>query len=375
VEETVAVRKPLERASTLPRWFYHDPSIYELEVERFLTRMWLCTGREEDVANPGDFLVRDIGNESVILVRGQDGRVRAFHNVCRHRGTRLVEDSGCSKTKAFQCEYHTWTYGLDGKLLGAPLMDNVQDFDRAEYGLLPLATETWGGFVFINLDPGAQPLHQSLGAFMDKWKRFPLSELRRGGRLEYDIAANWKILCENYSECYHCAPVHPDLNRITRYDSGENDTYMSRNKLGPYSGGYMAFTGDYTSMTLSGYSKRPPIRGGTEEDRRRIYYYLVFPNMFFSLDPDYLMVHTIWPQGPERSRVECDFYFDPPAMADPSFDPTDVTEMWDRINRQDWRVCELTHRGTASKYARAGRYSETEDLVHDFDAFIADGLN
>lgn len=366
------VRRPLAQASNLPRYYYHDPRVYEKEIDRFFTRMWLFAGREEEIPKPGDYIVRNIGAESVVIVRGQDHKVRAFHNFCRHRGTRLLSDPRGSTGGAIQCDYHAWTYGLDGSLLGAPHMDLTEGFDRADYPLLPVRLERWQGFLAINLSLDAPTLREALGNFLDKWKGFHLDELRRGGSLVYDLPINWKILEENYSECYHCAPIHPELNRITRYDSGKNYDYLTHGKL--YSGGYMEFNGDYTSMTLSGYSKRPPIRGFPKDELRRLYYFLVFPNMFFSLDPDYLMVHLIWPDGPERSIVECDFYFDPPAMGDPSFDPSDAVQMWDTINRQDWHVCEKTHRGTASRFNVPGRFSNQENLVHDFDKFIVEGL-
>lgn len=366
------VRRSLAQASNLPRHYYHDLRIYEKEMDRFFTRMWLFAGREEDIPKPGDYIVRNIGAESVVIVRSQDHKVRAFHNFCRHRGTRLLSDARGSTGGAIQCEYHAWTYGLDGSLLGAPHMDLTEGFDRADYPLLPVRLERWQGFLAINLSLDAPTLREALGTFLDKWKGFRLDELRRSGHLVYDLPINWKILEENYSECYHCAPIHPELNRITRYDGGKNYDYLTHGKL--YSGGYMEFNGDYTSMTLSGYSKRPPIRGFPKDELRRLYYFLVFPNMFFSLDPDYLMVHLIWPDGPERSIVECDFYFDPPAMGDPSFDPSDAVQMWDTINRQDWHVCEKTHRGTASRFNVPGRFSNQENLVHDFDKFIVEGL-
>jgi len=351
--------------------FYTDESVFRKEIEAFFYRSWLNVAREEAIPDPGDFVTREIGDESMILVRGTDGRVRAFYNVCRHRGTRLVEEAEGHKLRSIVCPYHGWTYSPEGSLVGAPHTDDIVDFRREDQGLVPIRVEPWGGFLWVNLEPSAPPISEDLGRFFAKFDRFPLCELRLASRQTYDVRANWKILVENYQECYHCAPIHPDLNRITPYFSGEvHDYFVDGPRMTPFSGGYMEFAKDFESMTWSGYTKRPPLKGMTDVDRRRIYYYAIFPNLFFSLHPDFLMVHRTWPHATDRSTVECEFYFDVAAMAAPDFDPSDAVELWDLINRQDWAVCEREMKGVRSRSFKGGRYSEQEPQVYDFDEYV-----
>jgi Rieske 2Fe-2S family protein len=172
--------------------------------------------------------------------------------------------------------------------------------------------------------------------------------------MSYEVEANWKVLVENFSECYHCAPVHPSLNRLTPYLSGDNDARFSdQGTHSLFSGGFMEFAQDFQSMTRTGYTNRPLVPGMTPTDRRRVYYYVVFPNLFFSLHPDYLMIHRGWPVSPSHSRIENEFYFTAEAMAAPGFDPSDAAGLWDEINRQDWAVCELAQEGMGSRAWRA----------------------
>ncbi len=354
---------------------YWDPSIYEIELDRCFYRNWLCVGREEQLSKPGDFRTRAVGREQILLVRDTDGTLRGFYNLCRHRGSRVVVPAEGTGARSFICPYHAWSYGLDGRLVGAPHMDGQPGFERAESGLHPIRVATWGGFVWANLEPGGETLAAALAPFFGRFDRLPLADLRLGGRREYEVEANWKILVENFSECYHCAPVHPALNRLTPYLSGANDArFLGPSGPGRFAGGYMEFAGDFQSMTRTGYTRRPRIPGTTAEDRRRVYYYVVFPNLFFSLHPDYLMVHRCWPTSPTHSRIENEFYFPPQAMDDPTFDPTDAIDLWDEINRQDWEVCALAQQGMRSRAWSGGRYSDKEPLVRDFDAFVAHEL-
>jgi Rieske 2Fe-2S family protein len=354
---------------------YWDPSLLATELEALFYRNWLCVAREEELAHPGDFLTRKIGTESVVFVREPGGSVRGFYNVCRHRGTRVVSEPDGTGRHSFVCPYHSWTYDLNGRLLAARHMDGQPEFDRADHGLLPVRVDSWGGFVWTCLDAEGPSLGASLGSFFDRFARFPLADLRRGARQEYEVEANWKVLVENFSECYHCAPVHPNLNRLTPYLSGENDaSFHPKEGRSLFAGGFMTFTKDYQSMTRSGYTSRPMLPGTSPEDRRRVYYYVVFPNMFFSLHPDFLMVHRCWPTSVSHSRIENEFYFPRAVVESAGFDPSDATDLWDEINRQDWNVCELAQEGTGSRAWKGGRYSDRERMVRDFDAFVAEEL-
>jgi Rieske 2Fe-2S family protein len=305
-------------------------------------------------------------------VRGRDDVLRAFHNVCRHRGSTLIDaaqDGGTGHVVRFQCPYHAWIYDLDGSLKRAPHTDELTDFAAADNELLPVRVETWAGFVFVNLDRDAAALVDYLADFPAAISDYPLSRLRRARRIEYDVAANWKVVGENYSECYHCPGVHPQLNRLSPYDRGRN---LKSN--GPWAGGWMELVDDADTMSVDGGANgRPPLAGIDGDKLRRVYYFVVWPNLLLSLHPDYVMTHQVWPIDAERSRVVCDWLFDPQTMALPDFDPSDAIDFWDLTNRQDWAVCERQQIGTRSRAYVAGRYSLMEDMVHAFDLMVADG--
>jgi glycine betaine catabolism A len=362
---------PLGSGRTPDGRVYWDPQVLATELDRFFYRNWLCVGREEQLRAAGDFITRPVGRENMLIVRDSGGGLRGFYNLCRHRGTRVVVGSEGKGAHSFICPYHAWTYNLEGQLIGALHMQGVPDFDRKEYSLHPIRVETWGGFVWANLDPSAPSLREALSPFFGRFDRFPLADLRLGGRQEYEVEANWKILVENFSECYHCAPVHPSLNRLTPYTSGENDaSFMDPDGRSLFSGGFMEFTKDYQSMTRTGYTNRPLIPGMTSVDKRRVYYYVVFPNLFFSLHPDYLMIHRCWPTSPTHSRIENEFYFPAAAIEAKGFDPRDAIDLWNEINLQDWTVCALAQEGTGSRAWTGGPYSDREVLVRDFDTFV-----
>jgi len=354
---------------------YWDPDVLRTELEQFFYRSWVNVGRVESVPGAGDFFTRPVGRENILFVRGPDGTIRGFYNLCRHRGTRVEIATEGKGAHSFICPYHSWAYDLTGRLIGALHMKEQVDFDRKDYGLHPVRVETWGGFIWANLEPTGPDLRASLGPFFGRFERFPIVDLRLGAKMSYEVEANWKVLVENFSECYHCAPVHPSLNRLTPYLSGDNDARFSDEATRSlFSGGFMEFAQDFQSMTRTGYTTRPLVPGMTPIDKKRVYYYVVFPNLFFSLHPDYLMVHRCWPTSVSHSRVENEFYFTQEAMAAPGFDPSDASGLWDEINRQDWAVCELAQEGVASRAWNGGRYSDQEELVHDFDEFVTGRL-
>jgi phenylpropionate dioxygenase-like ring-hydroxylating dioxygenase large terminal subunit len=368
--DLASIRRPLEEATTLPGRFYHDPAIHREELQRIFTSMWLCVGREEEVADPGDFLTRSVGTESVMVVRDAEGEVRAFHNVCRHRGSRILTETSGKGLTRLQCPYHAWTYELHGALRVAPHMEEARNFDKRDFSLNRVRLERWDGFLFVSFSPKEPPLFEHLGEMARKFERYRMGTLKRGKRITYTVEANWKLLCENYSECYHCALIHPELNRVSHYLSGCTDL-----SNGATVGGWMDLRKeDYSTMTLSGKTERPAFASIDPEDLRRIHYYIVYPNMLLSLHPDYVMTHTIWPEGPARSEVVCEFLFDPKAMARDDFDPSDAVDFWDLTNRQDWRACELAQQGVGSAAYERGRLSSLEWMVHIFDNFYADRL-
>ena len=368
-EEIAAIRAPFRRATLLPGRAYHDESIYAWEAEHVFFRDWIAVGRAEELPEPGSFVLRDVFGESVILVRGRDDVVRAFYNVCRHRGT-AVEERDCGKAVRFQCPYHAWIYDLDGRLIRARHVEDLEDFSFETSGLRPIRAETWGGFVFLCFaDEAATP---ALRAFMGDWFDHhagfgrDMSTLRRAARLTYEVNANWKIVAENYSECYHCPPVHPLLNKLTPYDLGED--FLAE---GPWKGGWMVFADGCETMSMDGTrGGRPLLYARDEMEARRIFYYILWPNLIVSVHPDYVLTHQAWPDGPNRSTVLCDLYVEADRLG--TVDVSGAVEFWDITNREDYHVVEMQQQGTRSRSWTAGRYSNQEASVHAFDLMVAD---
>jgi len=347
---------------TLPGHYYTSPEIYAEELERIFTRRWICGGRAGEIANPGDYVLRTIAGESVIVVRGRDGALRAFYNVCRHRGTRLCEEPRGRFSETIQCPYHAWTYTIDGQLIGAPHMNEVAGFDKREYPLHPVALETWEGLLFLHLSRDPEPFGEAFAPLVGRFSRFNLPRLRSARRIEYDVAANWKLIFQNYSECLHCPVIHPGLAQLTPYTSGENDLLD-----GPYLGGYMVITREGGSLTLSGRACGAPVGELPAEDVNRVYFYSIFPNLLLSLHPDYVMFHTLWPDGPARTHITCEWLFHTDSFELPGFDPDDAVRFWDETNRQDWHICEQSHAGVSSRAYQPGPYSPREGISAAWD--------
>ena len=305
---------------TLPGRFYTSDEVYGLEQECIFRRHWICAGREDRIPETGDYFVRTIGADSVIFVRARDGEVRAFHNVCRHRGSRLCDGESGRFKSAIRCPYHSWAYGLDGELIVAPFMEGSADFDARDYPLHPVRLELWEGFLYFSLAREPERFETNYEALIGKFSRYQLNELRSCGKIDYDIRANWKLIFENYSECYHCTTVHPALVKLSPSDSGANDLVE-----GPFLGGYMEVKAGKGSMSLSGNACGIPIGVLPEKDQHRVYYYTLFPNVLLSLHPDYVMVHTLWPVSPCFARLSsAQWLFHPYAPDQTDFDPNDA---------------------------------------------------
>ena len=369
-DELASIRRPYRAARLLPGRAYHDPAIHDWERERFLRHDWVVVGRESEAPEAGTYFTTELDGEPLLVVRGRNGQLRAFYNVCQHRGTAVVEEP-CGKAVRFQCPYHAWIYDLEGNLVRAKHTEDLEDFSLSDFGLNGVRLETWQGFVFLNLDPGAAPLRDQLGDLVERFARFDFAALRPARTITYDVAANWKFIAENYSECYHCPGLHPQLNQLTPYDVG-----AEYEPQGAWQGGWMELVAGAETMALDGGQGsrrgRPAMTGITALDERRIDYYIIWPTTFLSIHPDYLLVHRLSPDGPSRTRIVCEFLFPESTIAMPGFDPSDAVAFWDLTNIQDWHACELQQRGTASRSWVAGRYSNLEESVHAFDQMVAD---
>jgi Rieske 2Fe-2S family protein len=349
-------------ARTLARQYFVSPDVFAQEREKIFSKQWMLVGHQSQIAKAGDYFVQEVAGESVIIVRDKNGKVHGFYNVCRHRGTRLCEEKNGRLSAAIQCPYHAWTYGIDGRLIGAPHMDDVPGFDKADYSLHGVNLALWEGFIFVNLADEPSSLEEWFAPLAGKFAHWNMSILRSAKRIEYDVRANWKLIFENYSECYHCPGVHPTLAKLTPYDSAENDL-----SEGPFLGGFMPITKGH-SLTMSGNACALGVTDeAEEEEKHRVFYYSIFPNMLLSMHPDYVMVHQLWPQSPERTLILCDWFFNPEAFDRADFHPEDAIEFWDMTNKQDWHVCELSQQGIASRAYQPGPYSPRESIPAAWD--------
>ncbi|MEO7272545.1 MAG: aromatic ring-hydroxylating dioxygenase subunit alpha [Vicinamibacterales bacterium] len=352
-------------ALTLPAPYYTDPAYFRTEMERLFGREWICAGRSEQAAAPGQYFVREVLGESIIITRAATGAVQAFYNVCRPRGTRLCSDPSGQFAGTIQCPYHAWNYALDGRLVGAPHMDDVPHFDKADYPLHRMAADEWDGHIFISLASDPPPLAAQLADLPGKFTSWGMQDLRLGHRIVYDLRANWKLIVQNYNECLHCPNLHPALNKLSHYLSGENEPLHAS-----YMGGRMDLRPGVATMSTDGTCPREILPGLSEAERRGVYYYAIFPNLLLSLHPDYMMVHTLWPLAADRTINICEWHFHPRELARPGFDAADVIEFWDLTNRQDWYVCEQSQAGISSRAYVPGPYSNREDLLYAFDRKI-----
>lgn len=363
-------RAPLPpTAFTLPAKYYTDPELHQREVDLFFRHMWVCVGRFQELPERGSFIARHLAGDSLFIVRtsapGEPDAVKAFHNLCRHRGTQLCGDDRGQFRGSIQCEYHAWTYDLDGQLIGAPHMDDSAHFRKEDYPLLSVRAGLWEGFVYVCLAGSGPTLEEQLADLPLKFQPWRMGDLRRGDGVSYDIAANWKLILQNFSECLHCPNLHPALNKLSHYMSGENEPLRPT-----YMGGRMDLNSGVETMSMDGTCPRAMLPGLSADDQRRVYYYALFPNLLISAHPDYVMAHTLFPLGPSRTRLVCEWHFHPDELSRPGFTSTDVREFWDMTNRQDWHVCELAQRGISSPAYRPGPYSTREDLLYAFDRFI-----
>ena len=363
--ELMAASRNWTPRPTLPGTAYTSDEVWKDELEKVWFGGWVCVGRSEEIGAPGDFLVRDVAGESIFLCRNRDGVLRGFYNVCSHRGTKFLDDDACGNAKkAFACPYHGWTFDLDGNLVGTPNVKEDESFDRSKYPLHPVAVGEYAGFLFANLDGNAGPLMDVLSSGAESltgFERFHMEDLRIGGRIVYEVQANWKIVVENYNECLHCPSVHPELVQVVPiYRFGE-----IWDESRPEQGNVMKEGA--TSFTPTGQSTLPPFPGLDDEDYRAYYGVFQFPNMMVNFHPDCIMYYIAYPHGPNATTVVSEFLFRPETIADPSFAPQPVIEFWDLISRQDWGVCERAQTGVGSRAFTTGVYPRQDRLLFFFN--------
>jgi Rieske 2Fe-2S family protein len=347
---------------------YTSDAVYDEEREKIWWGDWVCVGREEELPNAGDYIVRDLTGESIFVARDENRRLHGFYNVCSHRGTKFLDDEPANGhvRKAFACPYHGWVYGLDGSLIGTPNVKENERFERRDYPLHSFPVDTFGGFIFVNLTRETpRPLLEQMneGAeSLSMFDRFKLDELRIGVRLVYEVEANWKIIVENYNECLHCPTVHPELVQVVPlFRFGEVWDEVTRDD-----GNWMREGA--TSFTQTGESTLPKFPDLEAEDYSMYYGAYQFPNLMINLHPDTVMYYLGFPKGPNHTTVVSEYLFRPETIADESaFKPEPVVELWDLISKQDWEVCQRAQTGVGSRAFTTGVYPRQDRFLYDFN--------
>ncbi|MEA3109879.1 MAG: glycine betaine catabolism [Gammaproteobacteria bacterium] len=369
----------LER--TLPTAWYRSPAIFQIEKERIFCREWFAVCREEELPDAGDSQVLDVLGESILLVRNREGRIRAFYNVCRHRGARLCRavdekvaagrvalQGGITAGRLIVCPYHQWSYDLNGALVAAPHLGAGTGFDKQEYHLYPVGVETWGGFVFVHLTPSeAKPLPSQLAGIPERLARYPLSVLAIGATIRYEVQANWKIICENYNECYHCSGIHPELCAVVPSFREAGGANLDWTRGIPHREGAYTFTSSGTTI-------RRAFPGLNDDEQVRHKGELAYPNMFLSVACDHVAAFILRPRAPDRTDITCHFLFESHEMGRPGFDPSDAVDFWDLVNRQDWTVCEAVQQGISARVHEHGYFAPMEDWNLDIRRYVTDRI-
>ncbi|MEV6551825.1 aromatic ring-hydroxylating dioxygenase subunit alpha [Streptomyces sp. NPDC051597] len=373
-EATEATEAAPSLLRTLPGRFYCDPAVFAREQERIFEAVWFCAVRAADLDRPGAFRTVQVGRENVLVVRTREGALRAFLNVCRHRGARVCAEESGTVRRTLQCPYHAWTYDLDGRLVAAPNLARMPDVDRGERGLLPVALREWLGYVWVC--PADEPPSFEdtvVGAATERLgdpaavERYGAADLALGRRVSYDVAANWKLIVENFMECYHCATIHPELTHVLpEFAKGFAAQY--------YVGHGAAFARGAEGFTVDGGAGFARLAGLADEQDRRYYAITVKPQVFVNLVPDHVIVHRMFPRAVDRTVVECDWLYAPRVVADGA-DVSRSVELFHRVNLQDFEACERTQPAMDSRaYRDGGVLVPSEHHIRAFHTWVLDHL-
>jgi Rieske 2Fe-2S family protein len=371
----------LERTvASLPSAWYYDPDQYARELEAVWYRDWVCVGRTADLREAGDFLVERVGGESLVLTRDREGGLHAFHNTCRHRGSTLcVTPQGRFRQGRITCPYHGWSYALSGELLSTPKMEQPANFRHEDYPLYGVPVDTWGGFLFLNLaERPSTSLAEHLGDEAGNLQHWPLAELVSVRREVSALACNWKVFWENYSECYHCPGIHPELCRIMPLYREGLLSYADRNEAplpGEKSDTSPRVAPGLKTWTLDGQSGLPLIPGPDAADRAPGVVFASFTACLFVVaHPDYVRSVRILPRGPEQIELTVDWLLPPGVAERNSAELERMCELGRLLVAQDGRACELNQAGLRSRRHRAGVLMPQEAAVQEFHEWLKSRL-
>jgi glycine betaine catabolism A len=356
---------PFGSSRTLPAEAYRSADLFAWERREIFARTWMCLGRTEDLVAPGQLRAVSVIGEEVLLARDGDGRTHTFSNVCRHRGHPLLEVGEPVAARQIRCPYHSWTYRLDGSLRTAPTLTRSDDFDAANWPLVPIRSSEWLGWLFVDLSLTAGPVDSTFAGLDGILAPYEPERLRCAARHEYVISANWKLIAENYHECYHCTSIHPALCDVTPPDSGSDLV-----PEGLWCGGTMTLKDHAVTMSLTGASGGVNFRGLPPGAERTVLYVHLLPNLLVSAHPDYVMTHRLTPLDAESTHVECDWLFPPEAFTLGDFDPAYAVDFWDLTNREDWGACERVQRGTGSRGFLQGPLSSWESTIYQLHSVL-----
>jgi Rieske 2Fe-2S family protein len=360
------VIEPFGQNRTLPADAYTSPDVLAWEQENVFRGGWVCVGRSDELLSAGQVRAIEIGGEGVLLTKDSDGVLRAYSNVCRHRGHELAPVGEAIDARSIRCPYHAWSYRFDGSLRAAPTFAQTPGFDMTEYPLIPVGVGEFGGWIWVDLSGTAPGLTEQFGNLAEITLPYETERLTTAATHSYVVNANWKIVVENYNECYHCSSIHPELCEVTPPESGYDHI-----PTGMWLGGTMDLKAHATTMSLDGVSHGVRLRKVDDELARQVWYLTVMPNLLLSLHPDYVMTHTLVPLTPAETFIECSWLFPPEALEIDGFDPAYAVDFWDITNREDWAACEAVMRGVGNRGYRPGPLSSWEGTVYQFLGMMA----
>ena len=363
------VRKPLLEAETMPPFTYTSPEFYQREVERIWRKTWNFIGSADQIRNNGDYFTLDFAGVPTIVLRDHDGKIRAFANTCRHRGSELLDGKG--NCKLIVCPYHSWSYELNGNLRGTPEMDKTLNFDKAAYGLISIAIDTWGNFLFINFGKNPEPLEKHLGDLPEKLAPYRLENMALARRKTFEMDCNWKLFVENAKESYHIATVHRAT--INQYASAKAAGYWVEKATGDY---VVTFAQHEGSMALlkgaKGFPTIESLKGRREAGGT--YAPLIYPSTYLACTIDcawYLEMHPI---SANKTYMVHGALFPRDRLDRPDFEEVakNYYHRWDITIEEDILASVRQQRGLETPFAPPGRFSHREPLVHEIDNWILD---
>ena len=362
------VRRPLDEAETMPPWVYTSDEFYAREVDRIFMKVWNFMGHVDQVPNPGDYVALEFAGVPFIICRDGKSALRAFANICRHRGSKIASGSG--NAKGFMCPYHGWYYSLDGTLRGSRDMHETKDFRKEDYGLIPINIDSWGSFIFVNFDPDCESLRSYLGDLPDNLASHRLEDMANTRVVEFELNHNWKLFVENAKESYHIAIVHREtINQVASVQSAD---YAVSESAGQYCTTFCTHDGSMALLKADkGFPKIESLEGRYQNGT---YAPLIYPMTYLACTIDKAWFLQLFPLGPNRTKLVHGACFPRNRVERPDFEDVAANyyKRWDQTIMEDIGAGDNQQVGIESPFARPGRFCFREPLVHQIDNWIID---